>query len=130
MIPNSSPPSRARTSVSRIRLRSAAAVAGRRLGFVGQRLFEAPAVEQGRQKIVIDEVLETAGELLALRNVLDLRNEVPGMAVIVSDERHAQQHPDLMAPGVPIPLLDLIGRYVSVEQIRHLALVDVDVVRV
>ena len=37
---------------------SAAAVAGRRLGFVGQGLLETAAVEQGRQKIVIDELLQ------------------------------------------------------------------------
>ena len=68
--------------------------------------------------------------LLALADVLDLRDEMSGLVLIVSDERHAQQDPDLMAPGMPVPLLDLIGRNVPVEQIRHLTLVDVDVVRV
>ena len=100
MMPNSSPPSRARTSVSRIRLaqrggdgleqvvarlvaelvvdgleviqidqqhRPAAAIAGRRLGFLGQRLLEAPAVEQRGQKIVVDEMIQMRLRALSAR---------------------------------------------------------------
>mgnify|MGYP003694443505 CR=1 FL=1 len=88
---------------------AAAAIAGRGLGLLGQRLLEAPAVEQRRQKIVIDEVLQTPFELFALGDVLHLRDEVQRSALVVADERHAQQHPDQMAPGVSVSLLDLIA---------------------
>ena len=108
----------------------AAAIAGRRLGLLGQRLLEAPAVEQRRQKIVIDEVLQTPLELLALGDVLDLRDEVQRLAVVVADERDAQQHPDRVAPGVLVPLLDLIGWDAPVEQVQILRRVDVDIVRI
>ena len=108
----------------------AAAIAGCGLDLLGQRLLEASAVEQCRQKIVIDEVLQTPLELLPLGDVLYLRNEVQRSALVVTDERHAQQHPDQMAPGVSVPLLDLIPRYVPVEQLRDLKRVDVDIVRI
>jgi hypothetical protein len=86
----------------------ATAIAGRGLGLLRQRLLEAPAVEQRRQKIVIDEMLQTPFQLLTLADVLHLRDEVQRAALVVSDQRHAQQHPDLMAQGVSVPLLDLI----------------------
>ena len=64
----------------------ATAIAGRGLGLLRQRLLEAPAVEQRRQKIVIDELLQTPFELLALGDVLDLRDEVQRSALVVADE--------------------------------------------
>ncbi len=98
----------------------AAAIAGRGLGLLGQRLLEAPAVEQRRQKIVIDEVLQTPFELLTLGDVLHLRDEVQRSALVVANERDAQQYPDQMAPGVTVSLLDLILLDVPVEQLHDL----------
>jgi hypothetical protein len=69
-------------------------------------VLEAPAVEQGRQKIVIDELLQRPSSSFALGDVLYLRNEVQRADLIVANERHAQQHPDQMAPGVSVALLD------------------------
>ena len=108
----------------------AAAIAGRRLGLLGQRLLEAPAVEQCRQKIVIDEVFQTPLELLALGDVLHLRDEMQREAVVVADERDVQQHPHRVAPGMLVSLLDLIRRDAPVEQLQILSRVDVDVVRI
>src|SRR5260370_29195934 len=108
---------------------TSAAIAGRGLGLLGQRLLEAPAVEQCRQKIVIDEALETSLELLALGDVLHLRDEVQRSPLVVADERYAQQHPDPMAPTVSVPLLDLIRRYAPFEQLHNLKGVEVDIPR-
>ena len=79
---------------------------------------------------MIDEVLQTPLELLALGDVLHLRDEVQRPALVVADERDAQQHPDRVAPGVPEPLLDLIRRDAPVEQLQILRRVDVGIVRI
>ena len=110
--------------------RPAAAIAGRGLGLLGQRLLEVPAVEQRRQKIVIDEVLQTPFELLALGDVLYLRDDVQRSALVVTNKRHAQQHPDRMTPGVAVSLLDLILLDETVAQLPHLKRIDVDIVRI
>ena len=108
----------------------AAAVAGRGLGLLRERLLEAPPVEQRRQKIVIDEVLQTPLELFPRGDVLYLRDKVQRSAFVVADERHAQQHPDRVAPGVLVPLLDLIRLDAPIEQFQSLGCVDVDIVRI
>ena len=110
--------------------RPAATIAGRRLDLLCQCLLEAPAVEQCRQIVMVDEVLETRLELLALGDVLYLRDEVQRSAFVVTDERHAQQHPDLMAPGVSVRLLDLIRLHAPREQFQILKHIDIDIVRI
>lgn len=79
---------------------------------------------------MIDEVLQTALELLALGDVLDLRDEVQRLVLVVADERHAQQHPDQMAHRVSEPLFDLISLDLAVEELRELSRIDVDIVRI
>ncbi len=110
--------------------RPAAAIAGRGLGLLSQRLLEVPAVEQRRQKIVIDEVLQPPFELFALGDVLYLRDDVQRSALVLTNERHAQQHPDRMTPGVAVSLLDLILLDETVAQLPHLKHINVDIVRI
>ena len=64
----------------------AAPVAGRGLGLLGQRLLEAPTVEQRGQEIVIDEMLQTPLELFPRGDVLDLRDQVQRSALVVANE--------------------------------------------
>ena len=64
----------------------AAPVAGSGLRLLRQRLLEAPTVEQRRQEIVIDEMLQTPLELFPRGDVLDLRDQVQRSAFVVADE--------------------------------------------
>ena len=151
-MPNSSPPSRANVSVSRIppakrrgdgfeqivagavaepivhvleviqidqHHRAATTVSRRGHGFFAQRLLKAAAVEQGRQKIMVDEVLHAPFELFARGDVLNLRDEMRRF-VVLSNQRHAQEHPHRMAPRVTIPFLNRVRRAPTRQEVLML----------
>ena len=103
------------------------AVARHPLGLPGQLLLETPPVEEPGQEIVIDQVLEALRQLLALGDVLDLRDDIEGLAPVVADERHRQQHPEVMAPGMAVALLDLVAGNPAVEQLAQGVRVEIDV---
>ena len=76
---------------------------------------------------MIDEVLQAALELLALGDVLNLRDQVQRLSLVVANERDAQQHPEQTALGVPEPLFDLIARHLSAKKLHELRRVDVNI---
>ncbi len=106
------------------------AVARTPLHLLGQFLLEAAPVEQTGQEIVIDHVFEASRQLLALRDVLDLRDHVERLNPIIADQRDGHEHPELMAPGVAVALLDLVALDLAVQQLSQLLGVEIDVVRI
>src|SRR6266545_2746814 len=91
MMPNSSPASRARTSVSRTRARSAEAIALSRSSpalaaepprLLNEGLFESPAVEQAGEEIVVDQVLQAAFEFLPFGDLTFQRRRVIAQVLV------------------------------------------------
>ena len=52
----------------------------------------------------------------ALRDVLDLADEMERLAVASSDERDGDERPEIVAEPVAVPLLDLVGADLTVQQ--------------
>ncbi len=110
--------------------RALGSVARHPLHLAGQLLLEAPPVEEAGQEIVVDQVLEACRQLLALRDVLDLRHEVERLATLISDQRDGQEHPEVMPAGMTVALLDLVARDLAAEEVVEGAFVAVDVLGV
>ncbi len=75
-------------------------------------------------------MLQTTFELFTVGDILDLRDEMQRPSLVVPDERRAQEHPDRVAPGVSVALLNLIGGDAPVEHLHSLMRVEVDIIRV
>ncbi len=71
------------------------------------RLDEAAVAQLARAQRLLGE--------LALGDVLDLRDEVPRLAVHVADERRAEETPDGVAALVPVALLEMVRLRATVE---------------
>ena len=89
-----------------------------------------PPVEQTGQEVVIDEVLEASRQLLPLGDVLHLRDDIERVALLIADDRHGHQHPDVVAPGVAVALLDLIAGDLAGHEVSPVLRVEIDVVGV
>ncbi len=82
----------------------------RLLADLGQHSLEGAVEVGGAAHGPLDALGQTAPDLgvLAVSDVLDLRQEVEGLALGVVHQRHAQVHPDDPPLGVDVPLLRLV----------------------
>ena len=71
--------------------------------------LEAAAVEQAGQRVVVGHVLQLLLEALALRDVLDLGEQVVGAALGVAHDRDVHLHADRVAGGGDVALVALEG---------------------
>jgi hypothetical protein len=99
--------------------RARGAVARHPLGLPGRLLLETAPVGEPGQEVVVDEVLEALRQLPPLGDVLDLGDDVEGLALVVADERHGQQPPEVVAPGMAVALLDLVAGNPAGEQLAQ-----------
>jgi hypothetical protein len=72
-------------------------------------LLEAAAVEEAGQRIVVDQVLEALLEAAAVRDVLDLAEDVARPAVGIAHERRVHGDPHRVALGVQVALLGAVA---------------------
>ena len=85
-------------------------------------------MNEAGQEIVIHEILEASRQLLALGDVLHLRDDIEGAALLIADDRNGHQHPDIVAPRVAVPLLDLVAGNLAGEELLPCLGVEIDVV--
>ena len=101
---------------------------------VGDRALElvakAPAVGQAGHLVVVGEKHEPFLELLALADVLDLGDELDGLAARVAYQRDAQQHPDDVAVAVEVALLHLVGAALAGQHLAHVFEIEIEILRV
>ena len=108
---------------------SGSSVPRRSFNFPSQFPFEPPPVVETRQEVVIDEILELPRPLLALGNILYLVDDIERAAVRIANDRYGEQHPDEVAPGMAIALLDLVAGNLPREQGVHLVGSELDIFR-
>src|SRR5436305_8724864 len=70
---------------------------------------ETAAVEQAGERVVVGEVLEVAGELLPLLDVLRLANAIERLAGAIAHERGSHEDPGDLTLGMYASRLDLVA---------------------
>ena len=93
-------------------------------------LAKAPAVGEAGHLVVIGEEDESLLELLALADVLDLGDEVEGLAVGAASQRDAEQDPDDVAVAMEVALLHLVVAQLAGEHLADVLEVEVEVLGV
>lgn len=85
--------------------------------------LEVPTVDHAGERVVVGEVAELVLQALARVDVLDLREAIQGLPVVVADERGRQRRPHFMAFGVSQAKLAMEDVDLAVQK-RTQALVD------